>query len=323
MSELLGGSVAEPKGQLDVNQEDFEQVVEDHIPEEDSGEFIEEPVAEDHEDVTSETQDGEKQPYTPEEIRELLDAGDFSKIDTSRLSDEGKLLMRSMQAGLTPKLQEASEIRKQNEILQEELKAIRQQIEQKQKEPETIYDYYDQDPEGTVAYIENTISEMMRTDPEAHSLQIKKLEGLLRDLERYEVRKLRQSAQEQEFRAQAAAKISTEIPNFGEIREDLSNFAKEMFGYTDQELARLTDIGSRGWDAVDTVIRLYRAYKKVNAKKAVHTKRVPHRPTKVEEPSVQRSAPPNPDYDHFELRKKAARGEVSWTEVFLDLNKNN
>jgi hypothetical protein len=58
--------------------------------------------------------------YTPDEIKaELRVHGDLARLDSSRLSEEGKLIQASMQSGLTPKLQKAAEIEKNyNALLQ-------------------------------------------------------------------------------------------------------------------------------------------------------------------------------------------------------------
>lgn len=56
--------------------------------------------------------------YTPEEIKnEMRLHGDISRLDSSRLTEEGKLIQQSIMSGLTPRLQEAAEIKKNYQAL--------------------------------------------------------------------------------------------------------------------------------------------------------------------------------------------------------------
>ena len=56
--------------------------------------------------------------YTPDEIKELYRLyGENVKIDSSRLSDEGKLTQSAIMSGLTPRLQRAAEIEKNYQAL--------------------------------------------------------------------------------------------------------------------------------------------------------------------------------------------------------------
>jgi hypothetical protein len=66
--------------------------------------------------------------YTPEEIeKEISEHGDLVKLDSSRLSPEGKLIQASMQRGFTPRLQEAAELRKRFDQLVAEKTALESQ----------------------------------------------------------------------------------------------------------------------------------------------------------------------------------------------------
>ncbi len=72
-----------------------------------------------------------KQPYTPEEIRAIAATGDFSKFDSSRLTPGEQAAVKSMQSGLTPKLQRAAEIEKNYQAL---LQKAQVEAEQRAKE---------------------------------------------------------------------------------------------------------------------------------------------------------------------------------------------
>lgn len=66
--------------------------------------------------------------YTPEEIEaEIAEHGTMAHLDSSRLSAEGKLIQASVQRGLTPKLQEAAELRKRFDELVKEKTEIETQ----------------------------------------------------------------------------------------------------------------------------------------------------------------------------------------------------
>ena len=69
--------------------------------------------------------------YTPEEIKaELRVHGDLARLDSSRLSEEGKLIQSSIMSGLTPKLQEAAELKKNyNALLQKERELAKKNAE--------------------------------------------------------------------------------------------------------------------------------------------------------------------------------------------------
>lgn len=83
--------------------------------------------------------------YTPEEIRKEIELhGDLAKLDSARLSEEGKLIQKSIMSGLTPKLQRAAEVERNLEaMLQREReraeKAAREEAERKYREEAEQY----------------------------------------------------------------------------------------------------------------------------------------------------------------------------------------
>jgi hypothetical protein len=85
--------------------------------------------------------------YTPEELAELL-SGDGT-IDSKRLSVEGQAIMKSFQRGLTPKLEEMAQLKR-------ELADAKKKAEPAQ--PKTWDDYYETDPDNTLLYIDNQIA---------------------------------------------------------------------------------------------------------------------------------------------------------------------
>ncbi len=138
MDELRKSNVLEPEQKEEVAE--IETKEDQSVVEEKNGEPAEppkdEPQAEPKAEETKPTPDTakpESKPlYTPEEIEaEIKLHGDLARLDSSRLSAEGKLIQASMQRGLTPKLQKAAEIEKNYQTL---LQREREIAEQRAKE---------------------------------------------------------------------------------------------------------------------------------------------------------------------------------------------
>jgi hypothetical protein len=261
-----------------------------------------------------------KTPYSPDEVKEIMASGSFDNVDTSRLSEEGQLVMRSMQAGLTPKLQEASELRKQQELLQEEVRSLREaQVAQTQAtEPTTVYEHFDQDPDGTLAYIENERSQLEKQNADGKfNENIRQLDKLENDLVRYESKKYRDSLNQQTQTAQAYTALQQAVPGIETKQEALRDFALDYLGYTPQTLASATDITTTGMSAVDTIARINTAYDKINAVKLAKEKRVTPAPTPVETPGSGFEAPVKDAYQ--DKLAKAKAGEISWQEMLKEV----
>jgi hypothetical protein len=126
-----------------------DQSAAEEVKEEKPGETKVEPQAEEKtaEQVAKpDTAKPETKPlYTPEEIEiELKQHGDFARLDSSRLSAEAKLIQASMQRGLTPKLQEAAELRKERDTLVQKIRleeTMRAKAEAEKKYQEDIEKY--------------------------------------------------------------------------------------------------------------------------------------------------------------------------------------
>ena len=129
MDELRKSNVLEPEQKEEVAE--IETKEDQSVVEEKNGESAEppkdEPQAEPKAEETKPTPDTakpESKPhYTLEEIKELAKTGDFSQFDSSRLTPGELAAVKSMQAGLTPKLQEAAELRKERDTLIQRIRA--------------------------------------------------------------------------------------------------------------------------------------------------------------------------------------------------------
>ncbi len=120
--ESLNGVQTENKEEekpVESNPEDQPAVVEEKKEEPAEGTPAEPQVEEKVEAPAPDTAKPETKPlYTPEEIEAEIKAnGDLARLDSSRLSPEGKLIQASMQRGLTPKLQRAAELEKSYQAL--------------------------------------------------------------------------------------------------------------------------------------------------------------------------------------------------------------
>jgi len=122
-NELLNSAQAEKKTEekaVETKPEDQPAEVEEKKEETAEGAPAEPQVEEKAEEKKPEpdTAKPEAKPhYTPEEIKEIAATGDFSKFDSSRLTPGEQAAVKSMQSGLTPKLQRAAEIEKNYQAL--------------------------------------------------------------------------------------------------------------------------------------------------------------------------------------------------------------
>ena len=219
-----------------------------------------------------------KSPYTPEEIAEILGSDD-ANIDTDRLDAQGKLIWKSFQKGITPKLQEAAEIRKELDRIRTEFEAAKPK-----PQPKDIYEAYDQDPDGVMNYVNTAIKELAE-DGTAQS--IAKIEEL-RDLkEQFRERKL-VSLQSQQTKQQEVVKvlaaITDAVPDISTKQVALRDFALNIMGMTQQELAEATDPMVSGMNAAIVVKRINHLYDQFNAGKTAKQKLVKPAPTVVEQP---------------------------------------
>lgn len=212
--------------------------------------------------------------YTPEELKELLRDGDFSQVDTSRLSEEGKLVMKSMQSGLTPKLQEAAELRK-------ELAALREDVAKAlpKPKPKDIYEAHDQDPDGVDRFIEAKIDEAIEAGDQVT------LEKMKEYRERIRLRSLEKKVAPQQEPSNdiqvVANQLLRAIPDIESVQNDLKKYAIEVMGYDEQELAENTNL-TRGASAVREIVRIKNAYDKYIAPRTAQSKAKKKRPVSVE-----------------------------------------
>lgn len=174
-----------------------------------------------------------KKPYTPEEVTELLNSGE--KLDTDRLTPEGKLLEKSFQRGLTRKFEELAE---KTRLLETEKQRVSDPKEQ-------VYQQYIADPMGVTARINTEIEKFADVPPSSeHFAEAQKaiirLQSFKEDLSMR-----RQQATEMGRNLEVLVKSSNmelqrDIPDFNQKRDKLTNYAMEL-GLDIDEIQFLTD----------------------------------------------------------------------------------
>lgn len=299
-------AVADNPEEAVIEEEEVAPVQEEEVEEEVS----EQDTLEEEPDTTEAVQQ-EVKVYTPEEIETILQDGDFDKIDTSRLSDEGKLVMKSFQKGLTPKLQERSELKR-------ELEQLRQSVEELKPKPEPadIFEAYDQSPTEVLSYIDQQIVQLA-TEGKAENIgQIEGLRTLKEQFRFREEAKLREQQTSQQQIQTVMAELTKEVPDIIEKQGKLKDFAINVLNYSEQELAQLTDPNTQGMKAVMEIARINRAYETVNARTTIKSKVKKKAPVQVEKPG--NGFDTSNDVDHSDIRKEALK-TGDWRSVFLDL----
>lgn len=251
-----------------------------------------------------------KQPYTPEELGEILRQEDFSSIDTSRLTDEGKAIMKSMQSGLTPKLQEAAELRREMEQLRQEMQAAKPQ-----EQPKDIYEAYDRSPTEVMGTINGEIQRLINEDPVANARSIEELREVKNELVLRDVQKV-QTERTQNLEVQRVTQaVFKAVPDLAQKQQALQKFAIEVMGYSPQELAQETNPAVAGDGAVRTIVRINNAYDRFNATATVKQKEVKPQPTEVEKGGAGFEAPQG-NYNDV-LRNAKKTGDFS--QLIYDL----
>lgn len=253
-----------------------------------------------------------KQPkklYTSDEIKQILRNGDFSTLDTSRLSEEGKAVMRAMQAGLTPKLQESSELRRE---LAEMKEMLRKSAPQEQ--PKDIYEAFDRDPEQVMSFVNNKIREMIHAEAPIHEIEkLREVRESLRE-RKYENELKRQKESSQITEVQKELLLA--VPDIKEKEEALTKFAIDVMGYTMAELVENTHIGKRGLAAVNEIKRINTAYEKFNTANRAKAKEKPNRKPHTEKPGdgFQKQ-----DKNQYQDLFKEAKQTGNWEKLFLEM----
>ena len=264
-------------------EEPAEELVENLEQEEEFEEVEEGEIEEKEEEVPVK----KKEPYTAEEIQEILKAD--GEVDTERLSPAEQATMKAMQRAFTPKLQEAADLRREVENMRKSLEDSKPKAE-----PKDIYEAYEQDPDGVLQYLDSQAEALVAENKPENMAQIRQLDSLKHEFNRRDMQKVRDANVTQNTQAGHMQAILQAVPDLAEKQGKLKEFALTMLGYTEQELAQETNPSVAGAGAARAIARINTAYDKAQAKVTVKRKRV-KKATNVEKPSSGGFETPTPD----------------------------
>lgn len=258
----------------------------------------------------------EKKPYTPEEVAELLKAGDFGKIDTARLSPEGQLVMKSMQKGLTPKLEEGSAAKKK---LAEALDRI-SNLEKKGAKDKTLEDFFEDDPEGTLSYIDRIIlQKVQESDQYEEEGDEKASRKALKDAMVWTATRSKLVGQKslqtvkELTKSRERDKITSTVADFDTKKEVASKIMQEQTGLGEDEIADLLDPEKNGKKAIGLIKHFYEVHEKAQVAVTAKDKIKKEAPAPLGRPG----SPPdskNDDFDYAAEFKKAQETD-DWTRI--------
>lgn len=201
--------------------------------------------------------------------------------------------------------------RKKRQKLEEQLAEISENVQslKSEKPPKDIYEAYDRDSKGVVRDLNAEIKKLSTEDAYANAAQIEQLRDLKDDLRRREFTNIQTQLNQQTTASKVLSTITREVPDFAKKVDDLTKFAIDELGYTQQELTERTDF-ALGDVAAREVIRINKLYEKMTAKP--QKKEVKKKPTTVEDAGkgVQKSGP-----DMSQLMANAQK-TGDWTEYF-------
>lgn len=310
----------EESGEVTV-AEPVEEVVPKDTPEVE--ELVEESIeeVEEVEEFTDEVEEQEvvekvvkkKDPYTAEEIQDILK--DDGEVDTERLSPAEQATMKAMQRAFTPKLQEAADLRREIEAMRSEMD------EAKPKEqPADIYEAYDEDPDSVIQYVDSQINELISSnDPDTLS-KVRQLDSLKYEFNRRDMKKFQERATTQNNQSAHMQAILEAVPDLASKQGALKEFALTELGFTEQELANETNPSVAGMGAARTIARINTAYDKSQARISVKKKRV-KKATSVEKPSAAGFDKPSSDSD-FQSIKAKAQESGNYSDFFAALEED-
>ena len=166
----------------------------------------------------------EKEPYTAEELEALLEEG--SDIDTSRLSDEGKILNKSFQRGYTKKFEQLAEDKRNLG------KGEAQPTQLSQKEQ--WFQRYMQDPDGVTKEFN---AEKRRLEGQMEHEKATELQEIK---DEFQIKRERiKEAQDYSVRVESA--LAKEIPDIAERKPKLVEYAQKELGLSPEEIGLITN----------------------------------------------------------------------------------
>ena len=206
----------------------------------------------------------EKKPYTPEELETLLK--EDKDVDTSRLSAEGKVLMKSFQRGTEKKYQTLAEQRKE---IEQQKKEFEDQKKQSNDPRVILFQEYLKDPITTFNNINTEIEKLEAVEPTDPNYRVAR--NMIVKLTRLkdDFRETRQGMSERNANVGATVNVANaaiihRIPDFETKADKLTEFAIEDLGMTLEDVRHLSDPAIHGERAVRLVLAINKLYDKAH-----------------------------------------------------------
>lgn len=205
--------------------------------------------------------------YSAEEFRSLLK--NPLHMEINRIPEELKHVYdmavdtyRDLKADYTRKTQQLAE----------------QSRQAAQRQPKNVYEAYAQDPEGVINYIDTQTEEKISEGDYESALRLMHIKTNLFDKRSKEA--TMQSAANR-MSESVWSNVKTAIPDFDSKKDALTSFAAKEFGFTDQEIAVLTNPAITGELAGKLTIAINKAYQIMNANKTATAKIKKPEPTQL------------------------------------------
>lgn len=257
--------------------------------------------------------------YSDEEATQILESGGV--LDSNRLTPTQKLVQKSFEKGTTRAFQEAAEMKRQYETA---MRSFQEQQAIAADPKEKLFRDYVQNPINFVREINQAIENLEMIDPMADNYresrqQIAKLRGLK---DEFDVRRTQMQTEHQSFdniQTQTMAEIVEAIPNFHQVKDELSNFAYTQLGLSQQDVNFFTnpvELARRGLDP-KAAVRVTKAVNKVfqimNAGRMAEQKVV-----KTPPQTVAAGTPGTPQSNTVSYKKafEHALKTGDWTQVY-------
>jgi hypothetical protein len=243
--------------------------------------------------------------YTPDEIETLISQD--AEVDTTRLTAEGRLLMKSFQKGFTPKLMERQSLKQELDGLRKEMASLRQ--------PATIEEAFDRDPEAALRHIDGQIAKERARLGGAEAFEaIQQIEDLRSIKDNLMLRGMANQRKISEINTVASrveSEVHKAIPDFAKKEPSLTEYAIRELGYSLEDIRFLTDPSNTGKYASKWILQVNKMYDMSKAKTTVEEKRV-KTPPKSESAGTGGGEDQNATYTAA-LKKATETGD--WTEV--------
>lgn len=226
-----------------------------------------------------------KTPYTPEELEALLQTDE--EIDTSRLSPEGKLLMKSFQRGYEKKFT----------LLADERKQLEASKEQPPNETEKLFQMYLQNPNGFEDAVDIEIDKLIAVSAfdEGYEQAQQKIRNYQKLVKSFARRRMEiQGEQTTQFQIEAA--LARVDPKIKETIPDMVRFAQEELGLDKSDINEFTANRHGVEKVVKRILAIRKLYDIANAGKTASRKQIRKSPVPlVKSSSTSEKTAPVPD----------------------------